>query len=117
MAYICTKNGACQDCGDYRMDDDKGRMACFAGQKEDKHPMRSFFPMGGPTKTGEYLRTIEMLTHMTHAEKRDIMFALYLMADMGYGNKDLHVMAKIIDDDIKRRDRLHATELDEAAAK
>lgn len=69
------------------------------------HSVLQYFPMG-PTKEGERLRTIQMLLNITHAEKRDLMYALYLMADSSYNNEDLRAMAKLLEDDIKRRERL-----------
>lgn len=60
-------------------------------------------PMGA-TKRGEYYRTVEMLVRMTHCSKADLMFALYLMADSGYGNGDLRAMAKLIEAEGKGED-------------
>lgn len=57
-------------------------------------------PMGS-TKEGEYFRTIEMLERMTHCSKSDFMFALYFLADSGYGNEDLRSMAKLIESEGK----------------
>lgn len=59
-------------------------------------------PMGA-TKEGEYRRTIDMMEHMTHCSKADLMFALYFLADSGYGNEDLRAMARLIEEDGKMR--------------
>lgn len=73
------------------------------------HDILQYFPMG-PTKEGEHHRTIQMLLNITHAEKRDLMFALYLMADSSYNNDDLRAMAKLLEEDIKRKARLDSIE-------
>lgn len=61
------------------------------------YPMIEYFPMGGPTKESEYSRTVQMLEKQLKVNKRDLMFALYLLADCGYQNKDLYNMAKMME--------------------
>lgn len=62
------------------------------------------------TKKGEYYRTLEMISaRISDVDlygngpdtRRDIMFMLYLLADSGYGNKDLLAMAKLLQEDLK----------------
>ena len=70
------------------------------------YPLIEFFPMGGPTKEAEYNRTIQILKQQTGANDRDLMLALYLMADCGYNNKDLYTMAKLIQARQKQKQNL-----------
>ena len=62
-----------------------------------QYPMIEYFPMGGPTKEAEYARTVQMLQKQLNTNKRDLMLALYLLADSGYQNKDLYSMAKMME--------------------
>ena len=36
MAYICTKKCGCRSCEHFRLDEEEGRMACFAEIDEAK---------------------------------------------------------------------------------
>lgn len=52
--------------------------------------------MIGATKTGEYWRTIEMLSKITGTNQQSIMEMLYFLYDSQYDNKDLKSMADLI---------------------
>lgn len=48
-----------------------------------------------PMKEAEYNRTLDMLQDLTGANRVQLTLALYLLADSGYNNKDLHNLAKM----------------------
>ena len=51
----------------------------------------------GPTKQGEYSRSAELFTELCNTQ--GIYFALFLLADSGYNNKDIQEILKYIKPD------------------
>jgi hypothetical protein len=49
----------------------------------------------GGTKTGEYLRTIEMLVEKTGKSQKEVAMILYFLHDSQYDNTDLKNMANL----------------------